>query len=240
MSRLSAVSMLLLLTMGLLGCLEQKEPETSSAPAGGGGEGDRLFHARLLEIAGSYGEYHSVNEEAHWAPVTCQSFASAFSPRPPAPPIEPLLSASGDSTTHGRKLYWLFAKEMPESGHGDYTVPGKPNPVGQVVVKEAWLPKEVKDEETLSYAKKELTSGAKGSPFARQPDGRVFQMTSKSALFIMYKTEPHTPGTDQGWVYGTVTPDGKEVTSAGRVESCMNCHIKAPHDRLFGQAKKTP
>ena len=24
------------------------------------------------------------------------------------------------------------------------------------------------------------------------------------------------------------------VTSAGRVESCMRCHEKAPHGRLFG------
>jgi hypothetical protein len=53
----------------------------------------------------------------------------------------------------------------------------------------------------------------------------------------MFKLEPGTPGTDAGWVYGTVTPDGKQVTSAGRVESCMGCHQDAPHDRLFGLAK---
>ena len=154
--------------MGLLGCLDQTEPATSSAPAGGG-EGDRRFHARLLEIASSYQDYHSVNEEAHWAPVSCNSFNNAFQPvTSPPPPIEPLVSASGDSTTHGRKLYWLFAKVMPESGNRDYAIPGKPNPIGQVVVKEAWLPKEVKDEDTLNYAKKELTSGEKASRFARQ------------------------------------------------------------------------
>jgi hypothetical protein len=31
-----------------------------------------------------------------------------------------------------------------------------------------------------------------------------------------------------------VTPDGKQVTSAGRVASCLECHRRAPHDRLFG------
>ena len=50
----------------------------------------------------------------------------------------------------------------------------------------------------------------------------------------MFKLDPQTPDTDEGWVYGTVTPDGKKVTSAGKVESCMKCHQRAPHDRLFG------
>ena len=40
-------------------------------------------------------------------------------------------------------------------------------------------------------------------------------------------------GSDAGWVYGTVTPDGR-VTSAGRVASCMGCHVDAPHERMFG------
>ena len=31
----------------------------------------------------------------------------------------------------------------------------------------------------------------------------------------------------------TVSTDG-EVTSVGRVESCMNCHQEADNDRLFG------
>ena len=170
--------------------------------------------------------------------AACRSFSSAFLPRTPEP-AEPHFSASGDSTTHGAKLYWLFAKEMPESAHGDYVVPGKANPVGQVIVKEAWLPKEVKDEDRPGNAENGPTSGKKRSTFARLADGRVFQMASKSALFIMYKTNLQTAETDEGWVYGTVTPDGKEVTSAGRVKSCMTCHQKAPHDRLFGLTMPT-
>ena len=50
----------------------------------------------------------------------------------------------------------------------------------------------------------------------------------------MFKAPPRTIGTDNGWVYGTVTSDGKTVTSAGRVATCMNCHKEAKHDRLFG------
>jgi hypothetical protein len=50
--------------------------------------------------------------------------------------------------------------------------------------------------------------------------------------------DPKTPGTDNGWVYGTVTADGKQVTSAGRVKSCMACHQRAPNDRVFGPSDK--
>jgi hypothetical protein len=40
-------------------------------------------------------------------------------------------------------------------------------------------------------------------------------------------------GTDAGCVYGTVAPDGT-VTSAGRVASCMGCHVRdAKRERLF-------
>jgi hypothetical protein len=50
----------------------------------------------------------------------------------------------------------------------------------------------------------------------------------------MYKLDPETPDTDEGWVYGTVTGDGAAVISGGRLASCMSCHLEAPHDRLFG------
>jgi hypothetical protein len=50
----------------------------------------------------------------------------------------------------------------------------------------------------------------------------------------MAKVKTSGPGTDEGWIYGTVTSDGKAVTSAGRVESCMTCHQTGTVDRLFG------
>ena len=41
-----------------------------------------------------------------------------------------------DEDTHGKKLYSLFAKKRP------ITYPNyKPAPVGQVIVKESWIPK---------------------------------------------------------------------------------------------------
>jgi hypothetical protein len=109
------------------------------------------------------------------------------------------------------------------------------SPVGQVVVKEAWVPEEVKDD---GGRKEPAVRKVEFIPYARGKDGRLYHAKEKAGLFIMYKLDPKTPGTDEGWVYGTVTADGKKVTSAGRVESCMECHKDAPHDRLFGLPKE--
>ena len=51
------------------------------------------------------------------------------------------------------------------------------------------------------------------------------------ALFVMARVD--SKASDAGWIYGTVNREGT-VTSAGRVESCMGCHVDAPHGRLFG------
>jgi hypothetical protein len=119
--------------------------------------------------------------------------------------------------------------------------------VGQVVVKEAWAPEEVPagtPQTPVRRAARVRRGGAVEEvqeeflPYARGADGKFYHAKEKAALFIMLKLEPGTPGTDEGWVYGTVTPDGKRVTAAGRLESCMGCHQDAPHDRLFGVAKR--
>jgi hypothetical protein len=65
----------------------------------------------------------------------------------------------------------------------------------------------------------------------------VYKAAKPAGLFVMMKLDPKTPGTDAGWVYGTLSADGKAVTAAGKVESCMKCHQDAKHDRLFGPAK---
>ena len=65
----------------------------------------------------------------------------------------------------------------------------------------------------------------------------MFHATELAGLYIMFKLDPSTPDSDEGWVYATVTPDGR-VTSAGRVASCMGCHEpSATHERLFGVPK---
>ncbi|HEY7154555.1 MAG TPA: hypothetical protein VH575_11395 [Gemmataceae bacterium] len=204
------------------------------------------FYLRLRDIASTYTAFGRVDDQMRWAPVLCA-----------APPQTPALrvSASKDSETHGHKLYSIFAKI---SERGCYFTEGQTNPVGQVIVKESWLPEEVAEKgpsldvvfpkvEVDMKDAKDSTKTTEGEyvfappvrvensfvPYARK-DGRLYHASKKGPLFIMYKVAAKTTDTDEGWVYGTVTADGKEVTSAGRVESCMNCHQKAPHDRLFG------
>ncbi len=155
------------------------------------------FHQNLLKIAAEYQNYGKVDDMARWAPWLCSA---------PLPP-KARLSASTDGGTHGRKVYYLFAKNR------DAYMKKQPSPVGQVVVKESWLP-------NLDSASNAVAGGAKP--------------TEKRDLFIMYKLDSKVPDTDQGWVYGTATADGQTITSAGRVESCMSCHIQTANDRLFG------
>jgi hypothetical protein len=216
-----------LLSLGTLGCSVQgptKEETTGSAPTAVAASEDQPSDSRLLEIANSYKNYRQFNDVLYVAPALCApGFTGDY-----MTPI-PGFSTSTDSRTHGRKLYWLFIKEVPaHSEPGNYVIAGKPNPVGQVLVKEAWVAEEVKDNESTKENRRGLAL----------KDGRFYRPAEKAALFIMYKLDPRTPGTDEGWVYGTVSADGKTVTSAGRVQSCMNCHQDAPHDRLFGVAKK--
>ena len=70
-------------------------------------------------------------------------------------------------------------------------------------------------------------------PYAVGKDGKTYKAAKKGDLFIMMKVDPKTPGTDNGWIYGTVTADGTTVTSAGKVSSCIKCH-ETKEERLFG------
>ena len=147
-------------------------------------------------------------------------------------PAQLYVSASKDGGTHGQKLYSLFAKDRAAYKRGT-------SGAGQVLVKESWRPERVADPAsapTRNGAARSTPSAEGGDhfhPYARTADGEVFRAAERAGLFVMYKLDPSTPDTDTGWVYGTVSPAG-EVTSAGRVASCMGCHEKAPQGRLFG------
>jgi hypothetical protein len=197
------------------------------------------LQAQLLAAAIDYPTWGRVDDEMRWGPAMCRG------PRPGLARV----SHSTDATTHGEKLYSLFARK-----HFDYlaVAAGKSAPVGQVVVKQSWVPEEVTDPKELPGDIDQLTKVQRTSsprvasthepesgdddhfyPFARKGD-KVFRAARQADLFIMMKLEPKTPGTDAGWVYATLTPDGKTVTSAGKIESCMGCHRAAKSDRLFG------
>jgi hypothetical protein len=215
--------------------------ENSAAPAPVPAPTEPRFHAELKKIAGEYLSYGRVDDEMRWAPYLC---------RMPMPGT-PRLSGSKDEKTHGQKLYSLFVKNRFA-----YLVldPARPIPVGQAIVKQSWIPEDVTEKrkdlkgqppgDRVPFQEVVRTPPKDGKkafpdqvdhfwPYARKGD-KVFKAAKQADLFIMMKLDPQTLGTDNGWVYGTVTPDGKTVTSAGRVESCMKCHQETKTDRLFG------
>jgi hypothetical protein len=161
------------------------------------------FHARLLEIAAGYKKFGRFDGHLRVSPEQCAA------PRPS-------MSKSDDTKTHGKKLYYLLAKDP------DNYVDGKEQKPGQVIVKESW--------------KAQLAKSVYGPDVVKDPDDRKhYEPAYRSDLYIMLKLDRKTANTDEGWVYGTVTADGKRVTSAGRVESCMACHQgKETTDRMFG------
>jgi hypothetical protein len=190
----------------------------------------------LLKVAATYNAWGRVDDEMRWAPGLC---------RTPFPGLA-YASASNDGRTHGQKLYSLFVRNRRA-----YIPLPMTAPVGQIIVKQSWIPEEITDSKerpskALDFKNVVRTSDSVGPTKADRyydcdhfypyvwKGNRVFKAKKQADLFIMMKFDPSTPGTDVGWVYGTVTPDGKEVIAAGKIESCMKCHAEAKNDRLFG------
>jgi hypothetical protein len=195
----------------------------------------------LLEIAREYKNYIRVSDSAQWAPELC---------RAPAPGGV-LESTSKDATTHGKKLYFLFArddKDYSAIGWSTYDVKPDSKPftaaVGQVIVKESFKPVEVTDEKSVpAPPKPDPNDPNRGltrprdlpDDYTRDAAGRLYHTGDPAGLFIMAKVaDTEKPGADRGWIYATTSPDLKEVTAFGRIDSCMECHTKTTHDRLFG------
>ncbi|QVL30491.1 hypothetical protein KIH39_16715 [Telmatocola sphagniphila] len=198
---------------------------------------ERPFHKELLKAAAEYKSWGRVDDEYRWAPWLCRT----------PEPGRARVSASKDEATHGQKIYSLFAKNQRDYMN---VLPEKSARVGQIVVKESWVPEEITDEKLKPSKSADFSNVIETKatpqaprewnekddhfyPYAWKGD-KVFKAAKQSDLFVMLKLDPKTEGTDQGWVYGTVSADGKKVNSAGRIESCMKCHVEAKGDRLFG------
>ena len=197
------------------------------------------FEKELLKAAAEYKPWGRVDDEVRWAPELCRI----------PNPGRPQFSASKDEETHGQKLYSLFAKNR-----NDYLgiAKSKTAAVGQIIVKQSWVPEEITDVKKQP-AKRIDPREIIRTPNPEAPDlptlkgdhfypyvwkgEKVFKASKQGDLFVMMKLDPKTPGTDEGWVYATLTPDGKKLTSAGLVESCMKCHQETKTDRLFGLGK---
>ncbi|HET6582755.1 MAG TPA: hypothetical protein VFG69_04895, partial [Nannocystaceae bacterium] len=159
----------------------------------------------------------------HWAPGLC---------RLPLRGGQHLSRAEG--AAHDGKLFLLWAQDIdayakavgwidraPPTEQAQIT--GRLGPdVAQVLVKE-------------SFAAVPFTPGdpVHGQPLhAAVRDGKPFRAGDAIGLFVMIQLASARPGTDDGWIYGTVAPDGT-VTSASDVGACRDCH-GARQNRLFG------
>ncbi len=194
-------------------------PSPSAAPSA---ELDPQFVPLIASAFRDYKAWGRVDDELRWAPWLC---------RLPMPGRARMSGAEdGD---HARKLYSVFAKQ-----HDSYPLRADaaptPQPAGQVLVKESWHPEPVEkaDPNAELGISDKPTGDDHFNPYARHGD-RIFRASHIAGAYVVLKVAPETAGTDAGWVYGTVTPDGV-VTSAGRVASCMGCHVSARHERVFG------
>jgi hypothetical protein len=134
--------LLALLLMGGCGGPKGAAPEAATPP--------------LLRAAHSYRGYGRVDDDLRVALSDC---------RAPAPP-RPRLSASGDLSTHGKKLYTLFAKDRLAYLHARESV----QPEGQVLVKESWIPGEPRTRGPLFLMMK---AGGTWTYATASPDGRT-------------------------------------------------------------------
>lgn len=180
---------------------------------------DPRWHPLLQEIAAHYTTWGRVDDQMRWAPALCTM----------PQPSRARISASGDESTHGRKLYTLYAKD-PVAYGAPRTFWPAPEIVSlagltQVVVKEAFRPVEIATDPGMGIGRDMLPA---------EQDGKRYMPGEPMGLYVVFKPSKPIAETDAGWVYGTITSDGKTVTSAGRVASCMGCHVDAKRERLFG------
>ncbi|MDA1265179.1 MAG: hypothetical protein O2816_08900 [Planctomycetota bacterium] len=198
--------------------LDYREPEALHGA-------DPAWIAAAQDSRGHYTQWGRFDEAARWSPERCWM-----------PPTDHArLSASRDASTHGRKLYSLYAKDP--AAYADETL--EEAPIGQVLVKESFHPEQLpagtlpKSFPFLSFEAQEELTDDHWMPYARDDAGREFKAGARGPLFLMMKFAASTPDTDQGWVYATLDTQGA-VTAAGAIASCIECHEEAPRDRQFG------
>jgi hypothetical protein len=187
---------------------------------------DARFVDAIRAAQPAYAKWGRVDERPRAAPTDCEMVSA----HPEGVASHVRISDASDSP-HDKKLYFLWATDrygyLAESTHD------RPLPTGFTIVKESF------------HAEPSTTAAnpaPEGGNFARAPrpirtlsvGGKTLQTGAPEGLYVMKKIGgADAAGTDDGWIYGTITTDGA-VTSAGRVASCMGCHASATHERLFG------
>lgn len=197
-----------------------KEDFAAAAPL------DERWVDEVHAVVAQYRGWGRVDDEMRWAPWLCRM------PRPATARI----SESDDPSTHGRKLYTLYAMDpvaygaQPTAmamGEGGGPVDG----LRQVIVKESFSPvpwDEAQDPDAQVWEQRL-------QPAVR--DGERFVPGEPQGLFVMMQVKGDVAGTDAGWIYATVEPTGQRVTAVGAIDGCMGCHQQAGDGRLFGLHK---
>jgi hypothetical protein len=202
----------------------------SASPAAPTSEIDARFEKDLAQVFAEYKAWGRVDDELRWAPWLCRM------PMPAAPHM-----SGAEDGGHAQKLYSVFARD-----HRAYVSNGAPaehpeQKVAQAVVKESYLPEVISEAEMQRVAMEEgerrsstrLLQIDHFRSYTRGKDGKFYRAAKLVGLYVILEKPSDTEGTDKGFVYATLMPNG-EVTSAGRVASCMGCHVQAKHGRLFG------
>jgi hypothetical protein len=236
---------LLALASSLLACTSSTaDPEPSAAPApqashvatpneptavAGDPQSDPVvastdFAPMLREVASAYRNWGLVDNQFHWAPGLC------------ALPSEGVAHYSTVSApaAHAEKVFVLYALDpmaywkatdakgpFPETLKRVPWITGRQN-LEQVLVKESFVP--TKPGESKNSLGFRVSPAKKGEEYytAGEPMG----------LFVMARLEGSPAGTDEGWVYATIAPDG-EIRESGNIAACHDCHAKEK-DRIFG------
>jgi hypothetical protein len=209
------------------------------------------FEDDVLAAVTAFKAWPRLTRTPQWAPTLCSA-------PPPSAFAKAHISASGDESTHGKKLYHLYA--MNPKAYFDQTgmvewgdeANFKVQSLGafeQVLIKDAFVPVRADgkaaggrwDGTSAELSDKERDESAYDG--RRGVGGSRYVPGEAKGQFVMIKYPAVAggarPGTDEGWVYATVDTAGV-VTSAGRVASCMECHTGAPHGRLFGLESPAP
>ncbi|MCW3127179.1 MAG: hypothetical protein JWO03_2837 [Bacteroidetes bacterium] len=187
---------------------------------------------RLQKIAKEYSSYQITGKkstkddlEMEWAIQLCAPMRTAWSDtlylREHTNKYN--FSTADKPSPHGNKLYTLYVKDRDSYLSKD----GKPQPHGQVLVKETW-----------SVTKVDSGYMTPGRIWAKKNDndGNWYIPGNRSNLFIMYK-EKESDDNDKGWVYGIMDIDSAHtypIISQGKLSNCIGCHSHTKYDHIFG------
>ena len=176
-----------------------------------------VLRTQLRDIAGKYLKAQLVNPRPMVAPTLCR-----------IPPTEVLYSKADADSEHARKMFYLFAKQAAPLRVKERI---EAQPAGQYLVKETWEAVDAEDAERRSTGRH--PSGHFLSSTTVH-EGKTLAIGKPMDLYIMLKQKESTKDNDEGWIYAVVSRDGKTVHKAGRIQSCIECHEDAQHDRILG------